>query len=201
MKKYFVTGIGTDIGKTVVAAILTEALEADYWKPIQAGELENSDSMKVKALVSNSKSQFHKESYTLQTAASPHYAAALEQIEIQLDQIKLPQTSNNLIVEGAGGLFVPLNKDTLIIDLIERLALPVVLVSQNYLGSINHTLLSIEALQKRGIAIEGIIFNGKKTAATEDFIINYTQIKKIGNLDWIPKLSKEAIKEKSLLFK
>jgi dethiobiotin synthetase len=110
MQKIFVTGIGTDVGKTIVSAVLVEALQADYWKPIQAGDLDNSDTQKVQRLVTNTKSQFHKEAYRLNTPASPHYAAELDGIEISLNNIQLPQTTNQLIIEGAGGLMVPINQ-------------------------------------------------------------------------------------------
>lgn len=195
------TGIDTDAGKTVVAAILTEALEADYWKPVQAGELDNTDTMKVQRLVSNDKTIFHKEAYALNTPASPHYAAAIDEIEIDYDKIKIPETDNHLIIEGAGGLFVPLNKDLMIIDLIERWQIPVILVSKNYLGSINHTMLSVDALQKRNVPIAGIVFNGEPTPSTEDFVTQYTQVKKIGNLEWLNTVDKVQIKQKSELFR
>jgi dethiobiotin synthetase len=146
MKQLFVTGISTEVGKTVVSSILTEYLQADYWKPIQSGDLHLSDTMKVQSLVSNSKTVFHPERYRLQSPLSPHASAEIDGIQISLNDFELPQTENNLIVEGAGGLFVPLNEKDTVIDLIERLKLPVVLVSRNYLGSINHTMLSIEAL-------------------------------------------------------
>jgi len=173
-KYYFVTGIGTDVGKTVVSAILTEALQADYWKPIQAGDLENSDTIKIKNLITNPKTKFYPEAYRLPEPLSPHAAAANAGIEIQLNQITLPDTENNLIIEGAGGLFVPLNSEQLVIHLIQKLEVPVILVSANYLGSINHTLLSAEALKMRNIPVAGIIFNGKTTPQTEDYILNYT---------------------------
>ncbi len=182
-KQFFVTGIDTEIGKTVVSAILTEALKADYWKPIQSGDLENSDSMKVKSLIGNSKTVIHPEAYRLNTPASPHYSAALDGVEIKLNAIQLPETDNDLIVEGAGGLMVPLNDQFLIIDLIEKLALPVVLVSKNYLGSINHTMLSIEVLKQRNIPIAGIIFNGKRTPSTEDYILKYSGLILLGRLE------------------
>lgn len=188
MKKeqFFVTGIDTEVGKTVISAMLTEALEADYWKPIQSGDLHDTDTDKVKNWVTNSKTKFWKEAYAFKTPASPHYSAALEDVEINLNQIVLPQTENNLVVEGAGGLMVPLNDRFLIIDLIKRLGLPVVLVSRNYLGSINHTLLSIKMLQESNILIKGLVFNGDATPATEDYILKYTGVKCLGK---IPKLS------------
>ncbi len=194
MKQLFVTGISTEVGKTVVSSILTEYLQADYWKPIQSGDLHFSDTMKVQSLVSNSKSVFHPERYRLQSPLSPHASAEIDGIQISLNDFELPQTENNLIVEGAGGLFVPLNEKDTVIDLIERLKLPVVLVSRNYLGSINHTMLSIEALKVRGIKIEGIVFNGEPTPATERFIEENSHIPVLFRLNELTELTKSTIK-------
>jgi dethiobiotin synthetase len=170
MKPIFVTGIGTDVGKTVVSAILVEQLKADYWKPIQSGDLHHSDTMKVQALVSNQISVFHPEAYRLTQPYSPHKSAALDGLEIDLDHIVLPQTNNQLLIEGAGGLMVPLNNKHLMIDLISALDCDVILVSRNYLGSINHTLLSVEVLISRNIPIKAIIFNGDKDEYSENII-------------------------------
>jgi dethiobiotin synthetase len=194
MKQLFVTGISTEVGKTVVSSILTEYLQADYWKPIQSGDLHFSDTMKVQSLVSNSKSVFHPERYRLQSPLSPHASAEIDGIQISLNDFVLPQTENNLIVEGAGGLFVPLNEKDTVIDLIERLKLPVVLVSRNYLGSINHTMLSIEALKVRGIKIEGIVFNGEPNPATERFIEENSHIPVLFRLNELTELTKSTIK-------
>ena len=182
MKKYFVTGIGTDVGKTVIAAILTEALEADYWKPVQAGDLNNSDTIKVKSLVSNSKTVFHQEAYLLTEPMSPHAAAKIDGVEIDLEKIQIPETENSLIIEGAGGLMVPLNDKELIVDLIEKLDVEVVLVSQNYLGSINHSLLSIDVLKARNIKIAGVIFNGDTNEETENYILKSTGVTCLGRV-------------------
>ncbi|MCW8897165.1 MAG: dethiobiotin synthase [Flavobacteriales bacterium] len=190
---YFISGIGTNIGKTIVSAILTEALEADYWKPIQAGDLENSDTNKVKNLVSNKKSVFHKEAYCLTQPMSPHAAAKIDGIEINLNDIKPPTTNNNLIIEGAGGLMVPLNDNTLIIDLIEKIPTEVILISQNYLGSINHTLLSIESLQTRNINIKGIIFNGEENTDSEQFILSHTKVNCLGRIKQHAVINKEVV--------
>lgn len=194
-QQYFVTGIDTNIGKTVVSAILVEALKADYWKPVQAGDLDNSDTQKVKSLVSNTQSHFFSETYRLNTAASPHYAAELDNVNIDLDNLKLPKTNRPLIVEGAGGLMVPLNDKELIIDLIKKLNIPVILVSKNYLGSINHTLLSIEILKKRNIPIKGIVFNGKPNLTTEKYIEKYAKINCLGNFEWSENINKNTVKE------
>ena len=168
--KLFITGISTDVGKTIASSILVEALEADYWKPIQAGDLDNSDSHKIESYISNNKTVIHKNSYLLNTPASPHLAAKLDGVTIDLNQIKEPVTENHLIIEGAGGLFVPLNNTDCVIDLIKP-DYKVVVVSRHYLGSINHTLLTIEALQNRKINITGIIFNGNENKSTEEIIL------------------------------
>jgi dethiobiotin synthetase len=193
MRKIFVTGIGTDVGKTVVSAILTEALEADYWKPVQAGDLDNSDSIKVERFISNNKTIIHPEGMKLNSPMSPHAAAAIDNVEIKLPDFKLPITDNNLVVEGAGGLMVPLNDEDLIIDLIQQLDIEVVLVSQNYLGSINHTILSIDALKNRGIKVLGIIFNGEENIETEKYVLNYSGLKCLGRVQQHPSINKEIV--------
>lgn len=192
-RNLFVTGIGTGIGKTLISAILTEKLKADYWKPVQAGELDNSDTLKVKSLVSNPISVFHPETYKLTQPFSPHKSAALDGLEVDPKQFILPKTDNTLIIEGAGGLMVPLNNSFLIIDLIKQLNAEVILVSQNYLGSINHTLLSAQALKQYRIPVGGIIFNGDKDAYSEDFILQYTGFKLLGYIPKYTALNKVTI--------
>jgi dethiobiotin synthetase len=168
--KWFITGIGTDVGKTVVSSILAEALGATYWKPVQAGDLHFSDSMKVKSYCSE-KVQVLPERYRLNTPASPHYAAQLDQVTIELSDFSLPEVEGNLLIEGAGGLLVPINqKGLLYIDVIKHFNLPVVLVSRNYLGSINHSLLSIEALKSRNIQVDLLVFSGERNEASEEII-------------------------------
>ncbi|MFD2515081.1 dethiobiotin synthase [Pontibacter locisalis] len=201
MKRYFVTGIGTDVGKTVAAAILTEALQADYWKPVQAGGLDFTDTDTVMSLVSNPASVFHPEAYRLKMAASPHRAAAAEGIEIDVHGLTLPYTENNLIVEGAGGLMVPLNKRYLVLDLVQQLGLEVVLVSRNYLGSINHTLLTAEVLRYRKIPVAGIIFNGEENQSSEDFIIKYTGLRRLPSIRQEADFCKETVAEYAEQFK
>ncbi len=197
--KLFITGIGTDVGKTIASAIITEALEADYWKPIQAGDLNDSDSHKIESYVSNSKTVIHPNSYALTTPASPHLAAELDQITISLDQIQEPQTQNHLVVEGAGGVFVPLNDTDCVIDLIQP-DYKVIVVSRHYLGSINHTLLTIEALKNRNLAIAGIVFNGNENKATESIILNKTGIPYIGRIQQEPYFDKNVVREYADLF-
>ena len=174
-KRYVVTGIGTDVGKTVVSAIIAQALEADYWKPIQSGELENSDSNKIDRLT-DEKVHILPERYRLTEPMSPHASAAIDGIELQLSELTLPETNRNLLVEGAGGLMVPINETDLLIDAFKMWNLPVIIVSRHYVGSINHTLLTIEALQNRGIAIKGLVFVGDENPATESFILNHSNV-------------------------
>ncbi|WP_412468935.1 dethiobiotin synthase [Pedobacter sp. KLB.chiD] len=193
MDKYFITGIGTGIGKTLVSAILTEKLKADYWKPIQSGDLEASDSLTVKNLISNPETVIHPESYRLTQPLSPHLSAKLDGIEIDLRKINIPVTDNNLIIEGAGGLMVPLNENELIVDLIKKLSVEVILVSQNYLGSINHTLLSVNLLKQFNIPVKGIIFNGTENNETERYILQYTKIKKLGYIPSLNQIDKTHI--------
>ena len=198
--KLFITGIGTDVGKTIASAIVTEALEADYWKPIQAGDLDNSDTHKVKRYVSNNKSIFFENSYALNTPASPHYAAAVDNIILDLKKIVEPVTQNHLVVEGAGGVFVPLNNTDCVIDLIQP-DYKVIVVSRHYLGSINHTLLTIEALQNRNIKIAGIIFNGNENKATESIILSKSNLKFIGRIEDEPYFDKNVVKEYANVFR
>jgi dethiobiotin synthetase len=189
---YFITGIGTEVGKTMISAIVTEALEADFFKPVQAGDLEFSDTDKVKNLISNSKTQFHKNAYALKTPMSPHAAAEIDDVEIDLEYIKRPKTENNLVIEGAGGLLVPLNSKDCIIDLIEK-SDKIILVSRHYLGSINHTLLSVEALKNRGFSNIGIIFSGDEHPTTESIILEKTGLPCVGRVSEEKEFSKAVV--------
>lgn len=192
-KRFFVSGIGTDVGKTLISAILTEALHADYWKPVQSGDLDHSDTDKVRALISNTDTKFFPEAYRLQTPVSPHASARIDHIEIRMEHIKAPENNNHLIIEGAGGLMVPLNDRALIIDLAARLGVPLILVSRNYLGSINHTLLSTEILTRRKIPVKGIIFNGPENRESETFIERYSGLPVLGHVEEAKKTDKEFV--------
>lgn len=197
---YFITGIGTDVGKTVVAAIVTEALEADYWKPVQAGELDNSDTHKLKRWVTNSKTRFHENASALNTPMSPHAAAEIDGVQISVKDIKRPSTKNNLVIEGAGGLLVPLNETETVADLIQPTD-KVIVVSQHYLGSINHTLSTIEALKHRKLDIFGIIFNGEEHPATESIIAKMTGVKVLGRLDKEPFIDNRVVQYYADIFR
>ncbi len=194
MTSYFITGIGTGIGKTVVAAIITEALQADYWKPVQAGYADGTDSGWLKSMLTNNISVVHKESYLLKLAASPHLGAGQEGIEISLDKIlsEKPITDNTLIIEGAGGLLTPLNKNEYVVDLIKKLNATVIIVSKNYLGSINHSLLTARVLQQSGINILGWIFNDEYLDY-ENEIVEWSGFRRIASLKNLPELNKAVI--------
>ena len=198
-KKYFITGISTDVGKTIVAAIVVEALNADYWKPIQAGELDHCDTKKVAALVSNTSSKFHPNSYALKTPMSPHAAAKIDNITIDLKQIKTPNTANHIVIEGAGGLLVPLNDTATILDVIKP-AYKVIVVSRHYLGSINHTLLTVQLLQGKGFDVS-LVFSGEAHPSTEEIIKKMTGVHVIGRVDEEPSFNKQVIKKYAELFK
>ena len=198
--KIFITGIGTDVGKTIASAIVVEALEADYWKPIQAGDLDNSDSHRVKSLGISHKAKVFPNAYALNTPASPHLAAQLDGITIDLKQIKEPKTTNHLVIEGAGGILVPLNDNDCIVDLIKK-EYKVIVVSRHYLGSINHTLLTIEALKNRKINVAGIIFSGDENKATEEIILKKTGAKLIGRIDNEPYFDASVISYYADIFK
>ncbi len=199
MKKYFITGISTDVGKTIASAIITEALEADYWKPIQAGELENCDTKKVEKLVSNSKSKFHANSYALKTPMSPHAAADIDGITIDLKKLKTPKTNNHLVIEGAGGLLVPINNTQTVLDIIKP-DYKVIVVSRHYLGSINHTLLTVNLLKNKGFDVS-LIFSGNEHKTTEDIIKTMAGSPVIGRIEEEPYFDKNVIREYADLFR
>lgn len=192
--KLIIAGIGTEVGKTVASAIVVEALRANYWKPVQSGALTDSDTNTVRDLISNPVSHFHEEAYRLREPLSPHAAAELDGVRIELERIQLPRTDNALVVELAGGLLVPLNDHDLTIDWVQQTGLPVVLVSRNYLGSINHTLLSVEACRSRDIPLLGILFNGPTVVATELFILNYTKLPCLGRIADEPEITPAVIR-------
>ena len=193
MKTYFITGISTEVGKTIASAIVTEALEADYWKPVQSGDLHFSDTDKVKSLVSNKKSVFHSNAYALNTPMSPHASAEIDGVHIELENIKPPTTENHLVIEGAGGLLVPLNDTDTILDLIQPNH-KVIVVSRHYLGSINHTLLTVNLLKEKGLDV-AIIFSGDEHPTTESIIKKMAGIPILGRIDNEPYFDQNVIKE------
>lgn len=198
--KIFVTGIDTNVGKTIASAILANALEYDYWKPVQSGDLANSDTKKVKRWVSNSV-KCYPEALRLKQPLSPHESAKLDKKKIILEKFECPK-DKNLIIEGAGGLMVPLNEEgDCMIDLIKHLEAKVVLVSRNYLGSINHTLMSCYLLSNYGIQTLGIIINGEPNPASEEIITSTSGIPILGHIDWSNRITKKFIAEQGTRFR
>ncbi len=169
---YFVTAIDTDSGKTLVSSILCEALAADYWKPVQAGFPRDTEI--VQSLVTNSQTRFHPETHLLHTPASPHAASRLDGVQISLNDFRLPPSTRHLVIEGAGGCLVPLNDREFVIDLVSLFSAQVVLVADLYLGSINHTLLTVECLKRRNLPVVGIVFNGDANPESERIILQHS---------------------------
>ena len=194
-KQFIIAGIGTEIGKTLISAIFTQGLQADYWKPVQSGNPEEADALFIKQMTQVSEAQIWESSYLLTQPLSPHTAAEIDGLRISLNEIKLPATARPLIVELAGGILVPLNEKDTNLDLIKQLGFPVVLVSKNYLGSINHTLLSYEILKTHQIPIAGIVFNGPANPSGEKFILNHTVLKVLLRVPELNKIDLEIIQE------
>lgn len=198
--KLFVTGIDTNIGKTVVSAILANALEYDYWKPIQSGDLGNSDSKKVRKWLDKGLKCFP-EAIKLKEALSPHQSAQIDGKKIVLEKFNCPK-EDKIIIEGAGGLMVPMNSEgDCIIDLIKQLEAKVILVSKNYLGSINHTLLSCHVLANYGIEVVGIVVNGEPNDSSEEIISKVSGIPILGHISWTNRFSKKFIIDQGKQFK
>jgi len=198
MKPIFITGTGTDVGKTLVAAIITEALQADYWKPVQAGFSDGTDSLRIEQLITNDKTIIHPELYKLKMAASPHLAAAAENIQIHIKDIlsQLPKTKNRLVIEGAGGLMVPLNKNKFVLHLIKNLNAKVIIVSKNELGSINHSLLTAAVLKEEKINVAGWIFN-EEYLRYENEIVKWSGYPAIASIKHLNEISRQTIKAES----
>ena len=193
-KQLFITAIGTDSGKTVVSAILTKALSATYWKPIQCGLPADTDM--VRSLIGNDFKTIP-ERYRLQTPASPHFAAQKEKLQLHIEDFQLPSNQGHLIIEGAGGLLVPLNKNQTMADLAFKFNLPMVLVINHYLGSINHSLLTIAEIKRRNLKLEGIIFNGLDFQDAESIILEMADCKCMLRLPVLTELNEKSITEQA----
>lgn len=198
-KKYFVTAIGTDIGKTLVSAILVDVLKADYWKPIQCGNLEFTDSDFIRKFT---EVKIHPEKYIFKKAASPHIASVEENENIDLKKISIPVIENHLVIEGAGGMMVPLNdKNDLVIDIAKENNLDLIIVSSFYLGSINHTLLSLEYAKQNKMKVAILIFTGEIIPSSLAAVKNFYPELRIGFIPKIENITKENIKIVSEEFK
>jgi dethiobiotin synthase len=193
---FFVTGTDTGIGKTVVSSILTKGLDASYWKPIQAGLEEETDTEFVRRTTDLPAKQILSERYRLNTPMSPHAAADIDDVSIALDDFSLPDYhTDHLVVEGAGGLMVPINEEDMIIDLISYLSLPVVLVARSTLGTLNHTFLSLEALRRRDIPILGVVLNGPEHSSNRETIQEYGEIEILSEIDTINDINAQTLKK------
>lgn len=188
-KGLFITGIGTDVGKTVAAAVITKALDADYWKPVQCGDLDNSDSIKIARLTGM---KTLPEMFQLKAPMSPHVAADLEGIELSITRIELPKSDKPIVVEGAGGVMVPFNSKETYLDLMLKLNLPVVLVTRHYLGSINHTVLSWKVLKEAGLNVVALIISGKTHESTESHFATQMEVPFI-RINELEEVNSEAI--------
>ncbi|MBF0380570.1 MAG: dethiobiotin synthase [Magnetococcales bacterium] len=189
----FVTGTDTDVGKSVASAWLLNRFGGDYWKPIQSGLSGVTDVEFVMGLSGLTADRVHPSTFNLTEPLSPHASARLDGVSINLEDFSLPSSNNSLVVEGAGGLMVPLNKKEFIVDLIELLSLPVVLVVRSGLGTINHTLLSLMLLRQRGIEIAGVIMNGSLNRGNREAIIEYGKVDIIAEIPILDPLTKEKL--------
>ncbi|TXI38047.1 MAG: dethiobiotin synthase [Nitrosomonas sp.] len=196
-----VTGIGTDVGKTVVSAVLAEALGADYWKPVQWGTGAITDRETIKGLVSHPNVQVHPEAYSFDIAQAPHHISPLTGQELDPNKISLPITDRPLIIESTGGILVPFRRSLLMLDVLTKWESHWVIVSKNYLGSINHTLMTVEVLRQRQVPIWGIIFNGPEDPASENFILNYTGLSCLARLHVEPQIDPNTVKKYATLWK
>jgi len=193
LQGFFVTGTDTDVGKTLVSAWLMTHLDADYWKPVQAGTEPETDSVAVCRLAEISASRILPEAYVLPEAMAPHEAARRAGIRIDMAKLEPPATNRLLVVEGAGGMLVPLTDEAYVIDLAAELHLPILLVARSTLGTINHTLLSIEALRRRGLPLAGVVINGPKTPHNRVAIERHGDVDVIAEIPWLPSVTRATL--------
>ncbi len=191
--RLFVTGTDTDIGKTVVAAWAMLHLEATYWKPVQAGLADETDEEAVRRLTGAADDRFLPSAYRLPDPLSPHEAARRAGTRIEMAKLVPAENRGSLIIEGAGGLMVPLNEDCFVIDLIRQLEATAILVCRSTLGTINHTLLSLQALRAREIPIAGVVMNGPKTPHNRSAIETYGQVRVLAEIPLLDPLTREAL--------
>ena len=193
-RTFIITGTDTGIGKTVFSAALAGALNAYYWKPVQSGLEEATDSETVVQLAGLSRRNVIPESWRLNTPASPHLSAQIDRVEIDTDALAVPSVDAPLVIEGAGGLHVPLTRRTTFIDVFARWRKPVILCARTGLGTINHTLLSLEALNRRNIPVLGIAFVGDHQPDTEKIIPELSGVRRLGRLPRLAQLDPDALR-------
>ncbi|MCB2059328.1 MAG: dethiobiotin synthase [Novosphingobium sp.] len=194
-QRFIVTGTDTDVGKTVFAAALTGALGASYWKPVQAGSdlFGRGDSESVAQLSGAPPESILPEAYRLSTPCSPHLAAQIDNVEIDPERLELPQVDGPLVVEGAGGVLVPLTRSLLFVDQFARWACPAILVARTSLGTINHSLMSIETLRARKVPILGIAFCGEENPESESIIAEIGRVRRLGRLPVLDELDPDSL--------
>ncbi|MFN3932513.1 MAG: dethiobiotin synthase [Brevundimonas sp.] len=193
MRPLVVAGVGTDVGKTVFAAALTAALDGAYWKPVQSGLEGGTDSTRVAALGGLTPDRVLPEAWRLRTPASPHHAAALEGVEIDAAALVPPPCARRLVIEGAGGVLTPLNDRVLYADVFARWALPVIVCAPTGLGTINHTLLTLEALRARSVPVLGVAFIGEAMPSSEAAIVSFGRVRRLGRLAWLSPLDRASL--------
>ncbi|MGB9068956.1 MAG: dethiobiotin synthase [Candidatus Acidiferrales bacterium] len=194
-ERFFITGTDTGVGKTVVSALLCAALDAHYWKPIQTGTREGTDSRTVARMAERPRATIHPEAYRFAPPVSPHLAAQRAGVRIDFDKLRLPAigVKENLIVEGAGGSLVPINDAQLMTDLMKHFGLPVLLVARTTLGTINHTLLSLAALRAARLNVGGVIMAGKPDSDNRQAIEHYGRTKVVGVVPVLTKLTRGTL--------
>ena len=186
--KFIICGTDTDIGKTLISSFFVKGLNSFYWKPIQSGIESQTDSQTVEKLAQVSKEKIIKEAYVFTKPLSPHWAAEIDQKAIDFDKLRLPKVQGSLIIETAGGLMVPITRNFLQIDQIKQWNLPVILVCKSSLGTLNHTLLSIESLKRRNIEILGLVVNGEKHLDNPKTLVDFSGIPLIAEFPYIKKM-------------
>ncbi len=195
MKRFVVSGTDTDVGKTVFAAALTLGLSGVYWKPVQCGLEDETDLEAVRRMTGLPADHFLPETYRFKAALSPHRAAELEGVSIDPHKIEIPETDRTLVIESAGGLLVPLTRERLFIDVFARWRIPVILCARTALGTINHTLMSLEALQRRSIPVAGVAFVGEENADTERTIVEFARVRRLGRLPKLQRFDADSLKQ------
>lgn len=196
---FFVSGTDTDVGKSVISSMLVLGLKAGYWKPVQSGVTPSTDTQFVKKTTGLKSDYFYRETYLLNEPLSPHASAKIDDVSINMKNFKLPQFSQKkLVVEGAGGLLVPMNDNEMIIDLIGYLKLPILLVARSGLGTLNHTLLSIEAIRNRGLELFGVVMNGEPNPSNEEAILTYGAIDRLFRVPVMSDLKPDTLQSQFL---
>jgi len=193
-EKIFITGTDTDVGKTIISALLVLGLGARYWKPIQSGTEEPTDAQKIQKMTGLEEEYFLPETYMLKAPLSPHLAARLERVTIDLNEIVLPDIEGPLIVEGAGGVMVPINDRHFMLDLIQKLSLPVLIVARSTLGTINHTLLTVDKLRQAGLEILGVVLNGPQNSGNKEAIEKYGRVNVLAEVEPLPELTQHILR-------